>query len=88
MTTPTTTTERRKKRNTKSMKLFDSVSSTYTYLLGDLTTKEAVLIDPVLEHAKRDAQLVNELGFQLKYASKSASQPVVTLLRLFSLQKE
>ncbi|XP_055302571.1 persulfide dioxygenase ETHE1, mitochondrial isoform X2 [Sitodiplosis mosellana] len=48
--------------------LFDSVSSTYTYLLADLTTKEAVLIDPVLEHAKRDAHLVNELGFQLKYA--------------------
>lgn len=51
------------------MKLFDSVSSTYTYLMADLTTKEAVLIDPVLEHVKRDAQLVNELGFQLKYAS-------------------
>lgn len=52
------------------MQLFDSVSCTYTYLLADLTTKEAILIDPVLEHAKRDAQLVAELGFQLKYASK------------------
>lgn len=55
---------------TKTTKLFDSVSSTYTYLLADLTTKECVLIDPVQEHAKRDAQLVTELGFQLKYASK------------------
>lgn len=50
--------------------LFDSVSSTYTYLLADLTTKEAILIDPVLEHAKRDTQLINELGFTLKYASR------------------
>lgn len=54
----------------KITKLFDSISSTYTYLLADLTTKEAIIIDPVLEHAKRDVQLVNELGFQLKYASK------------------
>lgn len=38
-------------------------------MLADLTTKEAILIDPVLEHAKRDAQLINELGFTLKYAS-------------------
>lgn len=47
------------------------MSSTYTYLLGDLTTREAILIDPVLEHAKRDKQLLEELDFQLKYASKS-----------------
>lgn len=53
-----------------NMQLFDSVSCTYTYLLADLTTKDAILIDPVLEHAKRDAQLVAELGFKLKYASK------------------
>lgn len=56
--------------NVVATKLFDSTSSTYSYLLADLTTKEALIIDPVLEHAKRDAQLVNELGFQLKYASK------------------
>jgi hypothetical protein len=29
--------------------LFDPASSTYTYLLADLQTKEGVLIDPVLE---------------------------------------
>lgn len=69
--TKTSSTTTKQKTEHKSMKLFDSVSSTYTYLLGDLTTKEAVIIDPVLEHAKRDAQLVNELGFQLKFASKS-----------------
>ncbi|XP_026842697.1 persulfide dioxygenase ETHE1, mitochondrial [Drosophila persimilis] len=48
--------------------LFDGESSTYSYLLADLKTGEAVIIDPVLEQAKRDAQLVKELGFKLKYA--------------------
>lgn len=52
-----------------SLQMFDTVSSTYTYLLADLASMEAVIIDPVLEHAKRDAQLINELGFQLRYAS-------------------
>uniref|UniRef100_A0A182VXS1 Persulfide dioxygenase ETHE1, mitochondrial n=1 Tax=Anopheles minimus TaxID=112268 RepID=A0A182VXS1_9DIPT len=48
--------------------LFDEQSHTYSYLLADVTTKEAILIDPVLEQAKRDAQLIKELGFTLKYA--------------------
>uniref|UniRef100_A0A1A9WP43 Persulfide dioxygenase ETHE1, mitochondrial n=1 Tax=Glossina brevipalpis TaxID=37001 RepID=A0A1A9WP43_9MUSC len=48
--------------------LFDSESSTYTYLLADVNTREAVIIDPVLEQAKRDAQLIKELDFKLKYA--------------------
>lgn len=29
--------------------LFDSESSTYTYLIADLVLKEAILVDPVLE---------------------------------------
>lgn len=49
--------------------MFDPVSSTYTYLLADTKAQEGVIIDPVLEHAKRDTQLINELGFRLKYAS-------------------
>ncbi|XP_055610184.1 persulfide dioxygenase ETHE1, mitochondrial [Uranotaenia lowii] len=48
--------------------LFDEKSWTYTYLLADLNSKEAILIDPVLEQAKRDAQLIQELGFTLTYA--------------------
>ncbi|CAO1440957.1 unnamed protein product [Diamesa serratosioi] len=48
--------------------LFDDVSSTYTYILGDVVSKEAIIIDPVLEKAPRDAQLLKELGFELKYA--------------------
>nr|XP_060639707.1 persulfide dioxygenase ETHE1, mitochondrial [Anolis sagrei ordinatus] len=48
--------------------LFESASFTYTYLLADVTTKEAVLIDPVLETAKRDSTLVKQLGLNLIYA--------------------
>jgi glyoxylase-like metal-dependent hydrolase (beta-lactamase superfamily II)/rhodanese-related sulfurtransferase len=45
--------------------LFDPQSSTYTYLLADGATSEAVLIDPVFEQAPRDAALVRELGLRL-----------------------
>jgi glyoxylase-like metal-dependent hydrolase (beta-lactamase superfamily II)/rhodanese-related sulfurtransferase len=45
--------------------LFDTQSSTYTYLLADSATHEAVLVDPVFEHARRDAALIEELGLAL-----------------------
>jgi len=45
--------------------LFDQQSSTYTYLLADPGAREAVLIDPVFEQARRDAALVAELGVKL-----------------------
>jgi glyoxylase-like metal-dependent hydrolase (beta-lactamase superfamily II)/rhodanese-related sulfurtransferase len=45
--------------------LFDQVSSTYTYLLADQRTREAVLVDPVFEQHTRDAALVRELGLKL-----------------------
>lgn len=45
--------------------LFDPQSSTYSYLLGDGRTREAILIDPVFEQAGRDAALVAELGLKL-----------------------
>ncbi|KAH0554024.1 persulfide dioxygenase ETHE1, mitochondrial [Cotesia glomerata] len=48
--------------------LFDPSSSTYTYLLADTTQKKAILIDPVLEWADRDATLIKDLGLELKYA--------------------
>lgn len=47
--------------------LFDSDSSTYTYLLGDEATRQAVLIDPVLEQVDRDLQLVSELDLTLTH---------------------
>lgn len=45
--------------------LFDPTSATYTYLLADEPSREAVLIDPVFEQAKRDASLVEELDLHL-----------------------
>jgi glyoxylase-like metal-dependent hydrolase (beta-lactamase superfamily II)/rhodanese-related sulfurtransferase len=45
--------------------LFDTASSTYTYLLGDSSAGEAVLIDPVYEHDRRDRALLRELGLRL-----------------------
>ena len=45
--------------------LFDTQSSTYTYLLGDSPSREAVLIDPVFEQARRDAALLGELDLRL-----------------------
>lgn len=39
--------------------LFEKTSSTFTYLLGDATSKQALIIDPVLETAERDAKLVS-----------------------------
>lgn len=48
--------------------LFDPESSTYTYLLADEATREAVIIDPVLEQVERDLRLVSELELKLLYA--------------------
>jgi len=45
--------------------LFDPQSSTYSYLLGDRASGQAILIDPVFEQAARDAALVRELGLTL-----------------------
>jgi sulfur dioxygenase len=47
--------------------LFDQQSSTYTYLLADEASREAVLIDPVYEQARRDTALVEELGLKLAW---------------------
>jgi len=45
--------------------LIDAATSTYTYLLADAQTKEAVIIDPVLEQFDRDAALIEQLGLTL-----------------------
>ncbi|MFL6550019.1 MAG: MBL fold metallo-hydrolase [Povalibacter sp.] len=45
--------------------LFDQSSGTYTYLLGDTQTREAVLIDCVYEQHGRDLSLIRELNLQL-----------------------
>lgn len=45
--------------------LFDRDTCTYTYVLADEDTREAVLIDPVLELFERDRVLLEELGLTL-----------------------
>ena len=47
--------------------LFDPGSSTWSYLLGDHASGEALLIDPVFEQSRRDQTLIRELGLQLKW---------------------
>ncbi|KAH7533712.1 hypothetical protein FEM48_Zijuj04G0160500 [Ziziphus jujuba var. spinosa] len=50
--------------------LFEKDSSTYTYLLADVShpDKPALLIDPVDKTVERDLSLVKELGLKLIYA--------------------
>lgn len=47
--------------------LFDYDTWTYTYLLADTDSQEAVLIDTVKEKVERDLALLKELGLKLKY---------------------
>ena len=47
--------------------LFEPQSSAYTYLIACEQSREAVLIDPVLETVDRDLALLRELGLVLKY---------------------
>jgi uncharacterized NAD(P)/FAD-binding protein YdhS/glyoxylase-like metal-dependent hydrolase (beta-lactamase superfamily II) len=46
---------------------FDPESNTYTYLLADNQTQDAVLVDPVLEQVDRDLQALQDLGLTLRY---------------------
>jgi uncharacterized NAD(P)/FAD-binding protein YdhS/glyoxylase-like metal-dependent hydrolase (beta-lactamase superfamily II) len=45
---------------------FDPESSTYTYLIADGQTKDAVLVDAVLEQVERDLQTLHDLGLTLR----------------------
>ena len=47
--------------------LFDQDTWTFTYLLADPLTREAVIIDTVVEQADRDLALIEELGLRLVY---------------------
>ncbi len=48
--------------------LLDPETSTYSYLLADEHTREAVLIDSVREHLARDVELIEQLELRLRYA--------------------
>jgi len=52
----------------KPIQLFDPASSTYTYILFDLHTRDAVIIDPVDEQLGRDLQTLREYGLRLVWS--------------------
>ncbi|AWL06474.1 MBL fold metallo-hydrolase [Massilia oculi] len=47
--------------------LFEPLSSTYTYLLGDEQTGQAILIDPVISSMERDRAELHRLGLTLAW---------------------
>src|SRR3954471_16672326 len=48
--------------------LLDFETCTYTYVLADPQTREAVIIDAVRENVDRDVATIGELGLRLLYA--------------------
>jgi glyoxylase-like metal-dependent hydrolase (beta-lactamase superfamily II) len=47
--------------------LFDPASSTFTYLLADPVSRQAIIIDPVAEQLERDHALLLREGLELAY---------------------
>ena len=47
--------------------LFDEETSTFTYILVDGDSREAVIIDPVVGFLARDLQVLKSCGAALKY---------------------
>ena len=54
--------------------LFDSESSTYTYLIASRRGGEALIIDPVLDRVDRYIQLLDELDLRLIKAADTHVQ--------------
>lgn len=50
------------------IQLFDQASSTYTYLLFDQATREALIIDPVDDQLERDLAVLREHGLTLAWS--------------------
>lgn len=49
------------------LQLFDDASSTFSYILADTVTGDAIIIDPVDVHLARDLTLLNQYGLTLRY---------------------
>ena len=49
----------------KPIQLFDAASSTFTYVLFDQITRDALIIDPVDEQIERDLAVLREYGLKL-----------------------
>ncbi len=50
------------------IQLFDPISSTYTYILWDKDTREAIIIDPVDTLVERDMQVLSEQRLRLVWS--------------------
>ncbi len=50
------------------IQLFDAASCTFTYILFDAASREAVIIDPVDQQLQRDLQVLREQGLKLVWA--------------------
>ena len=50
------------------IQLFDPASSTYTYLMFDENTREALIIDPVDDQLERDLATLRQYGLKLAWA--------------------
>jgi sulfur dioxygenase len=53
---------------TQPIQLFDPISSTYTYIIWDESTREAIIIDPVDSLVDRDIQVLNEHRLRLVWS--------------------
>jgi glyoxylase-like metal-dependent hydrolase (beta-lactamase superfamily II)/rhodanese-related sulfurtransferase len=52
----------------KPIQLFDAASSTYTYVVFDETSREAIIIDPVDVQLERDLGVLREYGLKLLWS--------------------
>ena len=50
------------------IQLFDPISSTYTYIIYEQSSREAIIIDPVDELVDRDLAVLQDHGLRLVYA--------------------
>ncbi len=53
------------------IQLFDPESSTYTYLIFDEVSREAIIIDPVDAQLDRDLAVLKQYGLRLKYVMET-----------------
>lgn len=59
--------------------LYEPESSTYTYLLGCVDTRQAVLLDPVIETLERDLAALDELKKWFVYQSTEKHDELKTV---------
>ena len=64
----TSQTQAQAQAQAQVIQLFDTPSSTYTYLVYDPHTLDAVIIDPVDDQIQRDQQLIQDKGLKVRWA--------------------